>query len=74
MIAAHNAHDADIPAAAALAAGDVAVIGRKAGGKDVIDLRGRAMKIGGQLISLQVYLGLRLLADHILDKLFDGIA
>ena len=74
MIAAHNAHDADISAAAALAAGDVAVIGRKAGGKDVIDLRGRAMEIGGQLISLQVYLGLRLLADHILDKLFDGIA
>ena len=32
------------------------------------------MEIGGQFISLQVYLGLRLLADHILDKLFNGIA
>ena len=74
VIAAHNAHDADISAAAALTAGDVAVIGRKAGGKDVIDLRGRAVKIFRQLIAANLHLVILLFQHQRLDELLDAVA
>ena len=67
-----QAHNADIPAAAAPALNHVAMIGREARGKHVGDLRGRAAKILRKLVALYVHLFLPFFEQRF-DKSFYAI-